>query len=214
MPMIDATKALVLTLSLGLSGAAFAQDAAAPTTPAPAVTETPTAPTAAPAAPAAEPANGPGSIYVKETSGAWEVRCMRVPEGNQEPCQIYQLLKDAQGGPVAEIAIFPLPAGEQAVAGATVSVPLETLLTARLTIQVDENKPLAYDYDFCDQIACVARIGISADEIAAMKNGNTAKVTIVPARAPDQKVVLTASLDGITKAYDSLPVPVAPKPQN
>jgi invasion protein IalB len=214
MPMIDATKALVLTLSLGLSGAAFAQDAAAPATPAPAATETPAAPAAAPAAPAAEAQTGPGSIYVKEKSGAWEVRCMRVPEGNQEPCQIYQLLKDAQGGQVAEIAVFPMPEAEEAVAGATVSVPLETLLTARLTIQIDENKPLAYSYDFCDQIACVARVGFSDADLAAMKNGKEAKIIIVPARAPDQKVVLTASLDGITKGYDSLPLPVPPKPQN
>lgn len=220
MPMIDATKALALTLSLsalslGLAGAAMAQDTAAPAeqpaAAAPAA-EAPAAPAAAvPTAPAAADPNAPGSIYVKETNGAWETRCMRMPEGKEEPCQIYQLLKDAQGGDVAELAVFPLPAGEQAVAGATVSVPLETLLTARLVFQIDQNKPLVYEYSWCDQIACIARIGFTDADLKAMKNGKEATMTIIPARAPDQKVALKVSLAGITKGYDSLPVPVKPQ---
>lgn len=214
MPMIDATKALAVSLSLGalslgLAGAAMAQDTAQPAAPA----EQPAAEAPATAAPAAAaPAkDGPGSIYAKETNGAWETRCMRVPEGKTEPCQIYQLLKDAQGGDVAELAVFPLPAGEKAVAGATVSVPLETLLTARLVLQIDQNKPLVYEYSWCDQIACVARIGFTDADLKAMKNGKEATMTIVPARAPDQKVGLKVSLSGITKGYDSLPVPEKPQ---
>ncbi len=213
MPMIDATKALAVSLSLGalslgLAGAAMAQDTAQPAAPA----EQPAAEAPATAAPAAAPAkDGPGSIYAKETNGAWETRCMRVPEGKTEPCQIYQLLRDAQGGDVAELAVFPLPAGEKAVAGATVSVPLETLLTARLVLQIDQNKPLVYEYSWCDQIACVARIGFTDADLKAMKNGKEATMTIVPARAPDQKVGLKVSLSGITKGYDSLPVPEKPQ---
>lgn len=213
MPMIDATKALAVTLtlgtlSLGLAGAVLAQEAAAPAEQ-PAATQ----PAAeAPAAPAQAPAaDGPGSIYVKETNASWETRCMRMPEGKEEPCQIYQLLKDAQGGDVAELAVFPLPAGEKAVAGATVSVPLETLLTARLVFQIDQNKPLVYEYSWCDQIACIARIGFTDADLKAMKNGKEATMSIVPARAPDQKVALKVSLAGITKGYDSLPVPVKPQ---
>lgn len=221
MPMIDATKALAVTLtlgtlSLGLAGAAIAQETAAPAEQ-PAAEQPATAqPTAEAPAPAAAPAqapaaDGPGSIYVKETNGTWETRCMRMPEGKDEPCQIYQLLKDAQGGDVAELAVFPLPAGEKAVAGATVSVPLETLLTARLTLQIDQNKPLVYEYSWCDQMACIARIGFTDADLKAMKNGKEATMTIVPARAPDQKVALKVSLSGITKGFDSLPVPVKPQ---
>ncbi len=58
----------------------------------------------------------------------WEQRCIRTESG-ADPCQLYQLLKDDQGKSVAEFTIFGLPAGWPAVAGATIIVPLETLLT-------------------------------------------------------------------------------------
>lgn len=196
MSMINATKALALTLSLGFAGAAFAQETAQPAAP---VAEAPA--TEAPAK------DGPGSVYVKETNDAWETRCIRVEEGQAEPCQIYQLLKDEKGTSVAEMALFPLPAGQKAVAGATVSVPLETLLTENLVLQVDANKARVYPYSWCDQIACVARLGFTAEDLAALKAGAKATLSLVPARAPDQKVILNLSLKGITKGYDSLPVP-------
>lgn len=220
MSMIDTTKAaapsLLVALSLALAGtAALAQEAqtpAAPATEAPAAEAPATpAPAAAPAAPAAEApaADGPGTIYVKETNGAWQTRCMRVDAGKTEPCNIFQLLKDDKGNEVAAIEIAPRPAGEKAVAGATISVPLETLLQAKLVLQIDSAKPLVYDYAWCDRVSCLALAGFTDADLKAMKNGKEATMTIVPAMAPDQKVQVKISLSGITKGYDSLPVPGA-----
>lgn len=177
-------------------------------------TEAPAEAPAEPAAPAAEapadglsmgqtPADGPGSSYVKEAFGAWELRCVRVAEG-AEPCQLYQLLKDGEGTSVAEIGMFALPEGGEAAAGATIIAPLETLLTAGLRLGVDAAEPKIYPFTFCSQMGCVARVGFTAAEVAAFKAGGKATVTIVPAVAPDQTVALDMSLSGFTAGFDAV----------
>lgn len=215
MPMIDMTKALAVTLTFGLAGAALAQETATPETQPADTTATQTQPeTAAPAepAPAAEQApaaDAPGSIYIKETYDDWAERCMRGAEGQPDLCQLYQLLKDEQGNAVAEIGMFPLPKGEKALAGASITAPLETLLTENIVISVDGGKPKVYPFSWCDRASCVARVGFTAEEVATMKKGNKATMTIVPVAAPDQKVVLNISLKGFTKGFEALPTPAA-----
>ncbi|XDB00077.1 invasion associated locus B family protein [Sulfitobacter sp. LCG007] len=142
-----------------------------------------------------------GQPYVTETIGAWSMRCIRTGQ-DTDPCQMYQLLKDAQGAPVAEFSLFRLPEGNQAAAGATVVVPLETALQQQLTIRVDGGSARRYPFAFCNPIGCYARVGFTADDIAGFKRGREAVLTIVPALAPDQKVELVLSLDGFTASYD------------
>ena len=60
-----------------------------------------------------------GKPYTKEVIGAWEMRCIKTEE-EVDPCQMYQLMDDGQGAPVAEFSLFRLPAGGKATAGATV----------------------------------------------------------------------------------------------
>ncbi len=169
--------------------------------------ETSEAPAEAPAAeaPAAEApaADGPGTGYVRETFGAWELRCVRVAEG-EEPCQLYQLLKDGDGNAVAEIGMFDMPDGGEAAAGATIVAPLETLLNAGLRLAVDAKDPKIYPFTFCSEVGCVARVGFTAAEVAAFKAGAKATLTIVPAVAPDKTVVLEMSLSGFTAGYDAV----------
>jgi invasion protein IalB len=150
-------------------------------------------------------ADGPGSTYSAATFEAWEQKCVRTETG-VDPCQLYLLLKDKEGNSVAEFTMFNLPAGSEgpAVAGATFIAPLETLLTAGMTLQIDEAKGKLYPFTFCAQIGCVARIGFTAEEIAAMKAGANAKITIVPFVAPDEKVELVLSLKGFTAGYDAV----------
>ena len=73
-----------------------------------------------------------GETYTAETNGDWDLRCIKTEEGIDEPCQMYQLMADDAGTPVAEISIFRLPEGGRAVAGATIIVPLETSLQQRM----------------------------------------------------------------------------------
>lgn len=149
--------------------------------------------------------DGPGSTYTAATFEAWEQRCVRTESG-VDPCQLYLLLKDKEGNSVAEFTMFNLPKGSEgpAVAGATFIAPLETLLTAGMLLQIDAAKPKAYPFSFCTQIGCVARVGFTAEEIAAMKSGANAVITIVPFVAPDEKVELTMSLKGFTAGLDAV----------
>jgi invasion protein IalB len=207
---------LCAALAVFSPAAAFAQTA---TSQAPATAETP-APTEAPAAAdAAAPtvqdqlslgedadkASEIGQPYTRETIGAWEMRCIK-QEAGEEPCQMYQLLDDGEGAPVAEVTLFRLKEGGKAVAGATVIVPLETALPAQFMVQVDGDKARRYPYAFCNPVGCYVRIGLTAEDVAAFKRGKEAKMTLVPALAPDQKVVLTLSLEGFTASFDKVSV--------
>lgn len=205
MPLSNAPRSRSLLLALGLVafGGTFAM--AQESTEAPA--EGTTAPSeAAPAdglSMGQAPADGPGSTYVKEAFNDWELRCVRVESG-AEPCQLYQLLKDAQGTSVAEIGMFSLPEGGEAAAGATIIVPLETLLTAGMRLGVDESQPKIYPFTFCSQVGCVARVGFTSEEVDAFRKGGKAVLTIVPAVAPDQTVVLDISLAGFTAGFEAV----------
>lgn len=152
---------------------------------------------------------GVGSTYLAAQFELWEQRCVKTEDGS-DPCQLYQLLKDAQGGNLAEISLFALPPGGQAAAGATIVVPLETLLTANLTLAIDGGKAKIYPYTFCAPIGCIARVGFTAEEIAQFKKGAKAVLTLVPAVAPDQKVTADISLKGFTAGYDAVAA-TAPK---
>ncbi len=146
-----------------------------------------------------------GQPYTAKTIGAWEMRCIKT-EDETDPCQMYQLLDDGQGSPVAEFSMFRLPEGGQALAGATVIVPLETALAQQLTISVDGAKGKRYPYAFCNAVGCYSRIGLTQEDIDAFKRGSEAKLTIIPALAPDQPVIVTLSLSGFTASYDEVSV--------
>ncbi len=205
-------------LALALGGVASAQDTTAPATDAPAADAAPAADGAAKPAAGADnlslgaqvaAPDGPGTTYTAATFESWEQRCMRTEDGS-DPCQLYQLLKDAQGTSVAEISIFALPAGQQAVAGATIVAPLETLLTEQLTIAVDGSAPKRYPFTWCARLGCIARVGFTQAEIDGFKKGAKATMTIVPVAAPDQKVNLDISLKGFTAGYDAVAKTPAP----
>ncbi len=141
--------------------------------------------------------------FVKGTFGDWELRCVRA-QGNDEICQLYQLLRDREGNSVAEFNMFPLPEGQQAVAGANIVTPLETLLTANLRLAVDGGQAKVYPYSFCSQVGCFSRIGLTAAEVDTFRKGATANVTIVPAAAPTETVELSLSLTGFTAGFNAL----------
>ena len=174
-------------------------ETAEPTTPAgPASSDEPASPDAP------ETAERPGQPYVAESHGDWALRCMRATEGETDPCQLYQLLEDAEGNAVAEVSLLPLEAESQAVAGVTVVVPLETLLTEALSLSIDGGEAARYPFSFCNRAGCVARFGLSDQQLAAFKRGRAGTLRIVPAAAPDQEVSLTMSLSGFTAGYDAV----------
>ena len=204
-----------IVLGLGLSAALFG---AASSVMAQTTTTTPPAPAAdAPATPA--PPDGismgtpdglpdqtsaaEGLIYLAAQFDAWEQRCVKTADGN-DPCQLYQLVKDDTRNPVAEIIIFILAPGGPAVFGASITAPLETLLTANLRLAIDQNKGKLYPYSYCTTVGCVAKVGFTADELATLKKGKEVDLSIVPAAAPDKVVIAKISLKGFSAAYQAI----------
>ncbi len=190
-----ATTALVLCAQLS-----FAQETAAPA--ADPTLSMGTEVISRPALPTQELAEV-GQLYLSAIHGSWELRCVKAEDGS-DPCRLYQLILDATGSPTAEISLFSLPEGSQAEAGAAILVPLDTLLSANLTFSVDANRELIYPYTVCSTDGCIARIGFSAEQIAQMKNGAAATLTLTPAGAPDQRVPLNLSLKGFTAGYEAV----------
>jgi invasion protein IalB len=105
--MRQALKLVVPALAILLAGSAFAQTEA-PAAEAPAAEGAPAATTAP--SPTGELAlgepvtggDGLGEPYVGGEFTDWVLRCVRTNTGN-DPCQLYQLLRDQQGNNVAEI---------------------------------------------------------------------------------------------------------------
>ena len=209
---------LAAVLSAGLALPAVAQDAApSPEAPAPAPTDAPAPADASAAAEAPTSTTAPGGelsvgqalgggpeIYIRETHGDWQVRCLRAPEGQEDPCQMYQRLADQQGNPTADVNIFTLPEGGEIAAGATILTPLQTLLTAQVRMAVDGGQPKSYPFSFCDANGCYSRMGFTQADVDALKRGASATVIVVPALAPDQEAQMRMSLSGFTAALDAL----------
>lgn len=192
------------------STAAPAADAAAATdgstaettdataTPAPdAAADAPAAADAAPAEPKV------GEYYLKSTQQDWVIRCIKAEQGS-DPCELYQLMKDAEGNSVAELTMIPLSNGEVA-AGATLVAPLETDLLKGLGVAIDGGQARGYPFSFCAPVGCVSRIGFTEAELNQLKRGNKGTVTLLPFGAdPKNPVSLTLSLSGFTAAFDEL----------
>lgn len=144
-----------------------------------------------------------GQPYIAERIGDWNMRCIR-SENGQDPCELFQLLVNNEGNPLSEIVVFPLLQGQPAIAGATIIVPLKTLLTARMTIGFDTETTKSYPYSFCTEIGCIARIGLTEGDIALMKAGKQSVITIRHMDAPDKALNLNLSLSGFTAGFNKI----------
>jgi invasion protein IalB len=204
-------KLLATSFFIVFGASAMAQTTPAPTPEAAPAQTQPVAPdlsmgtdtNAAPAAPTDRVNAAVGQTYISAVHGDWEERCVKTEDG-ADPCQLYQLLMDDNANPVAEISIFGLPKGQQAAAGATIIVPLETLLTESLSMKVDAGKERKYPFSWCSGIGCVSRVGFTGPEIDVFRKGNSAEISIVPVVAPDQRVTVKVSLKGFTAGFDAV----------
>lgn len=189
-----------------------AATATTPETPAPATTDTTTAPTSpaaeaavrrGPPQPAASAAEAQvGGFYLDSPQGDWQLRCQKTAEG-KDPCELYQLLRDKENNPVAEVSVVPLTG--KAVAGITIVAPLETDLLPGLGFKVDSGKTVGYPFSFCSPVGCFSRVAFSQPEVDALKKGSNVTVTLVPYGAPpNTKVDLALSLKGFTAGFDAV----------
>lgn len=145
----------------------------------------------------------PGEAYDKGFFGDWTLRCVK-SDKIPEMCQLFQLMKDASGAPVAEFNLNTLSKTGLVLAGANVITPLETLLPEGLTIRVGQNDAKRYPFAFCVKIGCVARIGLTAEDLDTYRKENVAAVTMVPAATPNQPQTVILSLKGFTAGHAAM----------
>lgn len=159
-------------------------------------------------APAATPEQVPleaGQTYLRDTYTDWAIRCIRgTAEEAQDNCQLYQLLEDTAGNAVSEFTLLPAPPGNEVAAIATVITPLETVLTQGLILAIDDAAMPPKPFVWCNRTGCYSRFSLSAAEIAQMKSGAVATVSIVALANPQARVEVQASLRGFTAAFDAL----------
>ena len=146
----------------------------------------------------------PGEVYLAGNKGDWNVRCITGNPGENDKCEIQQLLFLNENTPIADISIFKLPDGEVAVAAANVMVPLETLLTKKFRFAFSEKLVKEFQYSFCNQDGCLVRMGLLEEDIAAMKKGSSSQLSITHISRPESSINLDLSLSGFTAAFDAL----------
>ena len=136
---------------------------------------------------------------------------MKTQDGN-DPCELYQLMKDEQGSAVAEISVIPYKG--EAAAILNFVAPLETDLGAGLGLQVDSAKAAKYPFMVCAPIGCISRIGISQAELDGLKRGSQATVNLVPfgSEAEKDAVRVNMSLKGFTAGFDAVTAAQAAAP--
>lgn len=145
-----------------------------------------------------------GSPYLLERHGDWDIICIKA-ETPPERCEMRQMMLDQNDVPVAEVTIEAIKNGPGGlVAGATIIVPLETMVNVPLIMKVDQNNGKQYPYAFCNTTGCFARAGFNQGDIDLMKKGNFANLQFSHLATPDQPVILPSSLKGFTAAFNQI----------
>jgi invasion protein IalB len=141
--------------------------------------------------------------YLAETHADWQILCSRFGDDEPELCEMYQLL-ETEDGPIAEVSIRALPDEAGFPAGATITTPLETFLPTGVTFRIDDGNPRQEPFFVCTVIGCMARLGFSEDEVAAMQRGTNAFITITAIVAVEDPIEVPISLMGFTAALADL----------
>ena len=137
--------------------------------------------------------------YIKERFENWSLKCIK-PVNSIERCEANQIIFNQKQQPVAEISIIKLPKGQVAAAAATIIVPLETILSEGLVLAIQELDPKKYQFKFCNSLGCYSQIGLTDDEVEALKRKEKASIFL-------KHIVIPMSLDGFTKTFSNVVQP-------
>ena len=144
--------------------------------------------------------------YIKERFENWSLKCIKTVN-SIERCEANQIIFNQKQQPVAEISIIKLPKGQVAAAAATIIVPLETILSEGLVLAIQELEPKKYQFKFCNSLGCYSQIGLTDDEVEALKRKEKASIFLKHISSGNQQIVLPMSLDGFTKTFSNVMQP-------
>ena len=141
--------------------------------------------------------------YIKERFENWALKCIK-PVNSIERCEANQIIFNQKQQPVAEISIIKLPKGQVVAAAATIIVPLETILSEGLVLAIQELEPKRYQFKFCNSLGCYSQIGLTDDEVEALKKKEKASIFLKHISSGDQQIVIPMSLNGFTKTFSNV----------
>ena len=144
--------------------------------------------------------------YIKERIKDWNLKCIE-PIDSIERCEANQIIFNQKEQPVAEISIFKLPKGQIAAAAATIIVPLETALNEGLVLEMQDLEPKKYQFKFCNSIGCYSQIGLTIEELEALKSKGKASIFLKHLSSGDQQIVIPISLSGFTTTFSKATQP-------
>ena len=144
--------------------------------------------------------------YIKERFENWSLKCIKTVN-SIERCEANQIIFNQKQQPVAEISIIKLPKGQVAAAAATIIVPLKTILSEGLVLAIQELEPKKYQFKFCNSLGCYSQIGLTNDEVEALKRKEKASIFLKHISSGDRQIVIPMSLDGFTKTFSNVTQP-------
>ena len=144
--------------------------------------------------------------YIKESNKDWNLKCIETQE-SIERCEANQIIVNEKKQPVAEISIFKLSDNQVAEAAATIIVPLQTILSEGLILAIQDLEPKKYQFKFCNSLGCYSQIGLTKEEVAALKNKKRASIYLKHISSGDQQVVIPISLVGFMKTFSKVMQP-------
>ncbi len=156
---------------------------------------------AAGAAPRATAQQQAPKEVLKETHGAWNIRCV---EGT-ETCAMSQIGKTSDGKQALLVTIQRLQGatsedGQPVPAAITVQTPLGILLGYGLRLKIDNQETVPLPLGRCIPGGCVAQAPMLDEAVSRMKAGSKA----VFGYFMRNEILVDVSLSGFTKAFNSL----------
>ena len=136
-----------------------------------------------------------------ETYSDWIVRC--VATDNTRVCEMTQELRQQDGGQRVLAASLRPGADGSDGANLTVIAPFGLNLSEGLQISItEEANLLSMGFLTCLPVGCVATQEINADQLSALKDGETVSVRMTNTDA--QQINVSLSLAGFTDAWNRL----------
>ena len=138
---------------------------------------------------------------VRETHGAWEIRC------KDSSCFMIQIAQDASGAPVLSFGVRklsePRVEGDATFIAATeIYTKPGVFLPTGVTLSIDGQQSRRIPFERCFPEGCAALPLVQQQLIDSLKAGG--KVEIIVYANPGEPVAAEVSLSGFTAAYDAL----------
>lgn len=150
--------------------------------------------------PAAASAQNQNPVSDTQTTGAWTVRCYRVPRA---PCEMMELVYDSEHrGPVASVSIAYFPKNNVFVGNFV--MPLGVSFDQGMSLQVGNFNQTHIKFRLCQRNGCYMTSALPPSLIEAMRSQGSTKGQISTTFVDGRPIVGQIDFDGFSEGMDLL----------